>query len=138
MNPIFRGHSLRLRAKRAGVPPKQPVKVQAASPALLFEQTGSSSLDVDAACASELLHGFNLRAGNIHIIAAIHNALGQQQICVLSHIGAGNPALIQCTQHLLGSDYSSVNIGETFMHKQFLPFIVLCAYRPRGRLAQQT
>ena len=50
----------------------------------------------------------------------------------------GNLALVQRTQNLLGADYSSVNIGETFMHKLFLPFIVLCAYHPRGRLAQQT
>ena len=72
--------------------------------------------------APELLHGFHLRAGNLHVVTAIHDALGEQQIRVLRDIRMGNPALVQRAENLLGADYSSVNIGETIIHRTILPF----------------
>ena len=82
----------------------------------LLEKASSRSLDVDAARLSELLHGFDLRAGDVHSVAAVNDALGEEQIRIARHIGAADFALVQGTQNLLGSDYSSVYIGETIMH----------------------
>lgn len=101
--------------------PKEPACHRAAGedepPALfLFVKAGGSSLDVDAARAPELLHRLHLRTGDVHFKAAVDNALGQQQIGVARHKGAGDFPLVEGAEQLLGSDYSSVDVGKTFMH----------------------
>ena len=106
-------YKMRCRAKRAGTP---VAAGEALRQAVLLEQTRSSRLNVDAARTTELFHGFHLRAGDVHIEAAIHDALGQQQIRIGSNECTGDFALIQRAQQLLGSDDSSVNIGETLKH----------------------
>ena len=85
--------------------PKEPARrwlpVCCAPPQLvLSEQAGSCCLHVDGARASELLHGFHLRAGDVHVIAAIDNALGQKQVRIRGDECAGNPALVQRAQQL--------------------------------------
>ena len=121
MNPFNRDHSI----QSAGVPHSsryvsRPIRPYLSRPA--------------AARAPELLHGFHLRAGNLHVVAAIHDALGEQQIRVLRDIRMGNPALVQRAENLLGADYSSVNIGETIIHRTILPFNRL-PRRPSPRTA---
>ena len=116
---------MRIRAKRAGMPVAAGMD---AHPPLLSEQAGCGRLHVDCAGAAELLHGFHLRAGDVHVIAAIHDALGQKQVRIAGNERLGNFALVQRAQQLLGSDYSSLDVGKSFMHKYILPFkCVLCA-----------
>ena len=68
-----------------------------------------------------------LRAGNIHVIAAVHNALGQKQVRIAGDERLGNLALIQRTQQLLGSDHPASGVGKSLMHNPFFLSNVLCA-----------
>jgi len=120
MNPLLWGHikgklSAQIRAKRAGTPVAAGYRLRRAA---LFEQAGCRCLYVDAARVPELFHALHLRAGDVHVIAAVNYALGQQQIRIACDEGLSNLSFIQRTQQLLGSDNPSVNVGKSLMHKQ--------------------
>ena len=128
MNPTVRDHikTGMIGSMGGAYAPKEPACRSAAGYTLmragLLVQARSSSLDVNTACAAELFHAFHLLAGDVHVIAAVNDTLGQQQIRIGRHKGAGNPSLVQGAQQLLGSDYPSVDVGKTFMHSFNLPF----------------
>lgn len=100
-----------------------------------LEQARGGGLYVDGAGAAELFHALHLGAGDVHGIAAVHNALGQQQIRIPCDEHMGNLSLVHRAQQLLGPDNSSVNVGQSFMHSLVLFLsIVLCAYLSHGHL----
>ena len=122
--PLLKAYKMQKKAAKKGFDWNElpPVKAKILEELAEVEQAGSCCLHVDAAGAPELLHGFHLRAGDVHVVAAVHHAFGQKQVRVGGDIGVGNLPLVQRAQQLLGANYSSISVGKSFMHKSILPF----------------